>query len=102
MTRTNLTRALWRILIVLFATACLQCSAPRVDHEPASANTGWRKLGPGGGGSTFMPVFSPDSPDRFVVRCDMTGTYITDDGGESYRQVNFPNGTSAYAYAPGN
>ena len=34
------------------------------------------------------------------MRCDMTGSYLTNNGGNSYHQVNFANGASAYAYDP--
>jgi hypothetical protein len=59
-------------------------------------------LGPGGGGATFIPTFSYESTNDFLVRCDMTGAYITTDGGESYHQVNFPNGSTSFAYDPHN
>ena len=62
----------------------------------------WIKLGPGGGGATFIPTFSYDSINKFLVRCDMTGAYLTKDGGESYQQVNFPNGSSSFAFDPHN
>ena len=64
------------------------------------AHNGWEKLGPGGGGFTYMPTFSYNSPDDFLVRCDMTGSYLTRNGGGSYQQINFANGASAYAYDP--
>ena len=35
-----------------------------------------------------------------MVRCDMTGSYLTRNGGFSYDQINFPNGASSYAYDP--
>ncbi|MEJ0031655.1 MAG: hypothetical protein WDO15_15325 [Bacteroidota bacterium] len=54
----------------------------------------WEKIGPGGGGATFIPTFSYESTNEFLVRCDMTGAYITIDGGDSYSQVNFPNGSN--------
>ncbi len=60
----------------------------------------WKKIGPGGGGSTFIPTFSYSSTDDFMIRCDMTGAYITNNGGLSYAQVNFPNGSSSFAYHP--
>jgi len=60
----------------------------------------WEKLGPGGGGATFIPTFSYNTPEHFMVRCDMTGSYLTQDGGQSYDQINFPNGASSYAYDP--
>src|SRR5688572_22926330 len=52
----------------------------------------WSKLGPGGGGSTFLPTFSYHAKEEFLVRCDMTGSYLTNDGGDSYSQINFANG----------
>ena len=63
-------------------------------------NTNWERLGPGGGGSTFTPTFSYSTPDHFLVKCDMTGSYLTTDGGNSYSQINFANGASSYAYDP--
>lgn len=60
----------------------------------------WEKIGPGGGGSTFIPTFSYHSHDKFLVRCDMTGSYITNDGGISYRQINFANGASDFTFDP--
>ncbi len=66
-----------------------------------NVNTNWEILGPGGGGSTFIPTFSYNSPENFLVKCDMTGSNLTNDGGDSYTQINFANGASSYAYDPG-
>ncbi|MEP7106978.1 MAG: hypothetical protein ABI760_03335 [Ferruginibacter sp.] len=74
-------------------------SKTRSNNDPLPAPH-WEKLGPGGGGSTFIPTFSYHSPANFLVRCDMTGSYLTNDGGDSYQQVNFANGASAYAFDP--
>ena len=90
------------IFTLLFALAFLGCSRTSTINEVPVPHEGWKKLGPGGGGSTFMPVFSWSDPENFVVRCDMTGTYFTSNGGESYSQINFANGSSAYAYNPTN
>jgi len=57
-------------------------------------------MGPGGGGSTFLPTFSYNSPDDFLLRCDMTGSYLTKNGGKTYNQINIDNGASAFAYDP--
>lgn len=65
-----------------------------------STHPQWEKLGPGGGGATFIPTFSYESPDKFLLRCDMTGAYLTTDGGNSYSQTNFPNGSSSFAFDP--
>lgn len=89
------------LMIVLLLAVMAGCTGV-TPNESAHSQTHWRKLGPGGGGSTFYPVFSAGNPDFFTVRCDMTGTYITTDGGASYHQANFPNGSSTYAYDPRN
>ncbi len=68
--------------------------------EGGHSENQWRKTGPGGGGATFIPTFSPADDNRFLVKCDMTGSYLTKDGGRSYRQVNFPNGAASFAFHP--
>jgi len=42
-------------------------------------------LGPGGGGAQFYPAVSPHNPSLVLVACDMTGAYISRDGGNSWR-----------------
>jgi photosystem II stability/assembly factor-like uncharacterized protein len=60
----------------------------------------WEKLGPGGGGAVFIPTFSYRSADAFLLRCDMTGSYLSRDGGNSYQQINFAGGASSFAWDP--
>ncbi len=52
----------------------------------------------GGGGTTQHAFISPHTPDMEVEACDMTGAYITLDGGESYRMFNLMTGVSTYAF----
>ena len=74
------------------------CRTGSVENNKNGLN--WEILGPGGGGSTFIPTFSYHTPDNFLVRCDMTGSYLTTDGGLSYRQINFAGGASSFAFDP--
>jgi photosystem II stability/assembly factor-like uncharacterized protein len=67
-----------------------------------SAPPKWERIGPGGGGATFFPTFSYTNPDTFLVRCDMTGSYLTNDGGNSYQQINFTGAASCFAFDPNN
>lgn len=48
----------------------------------------WEIIGPGGGGTMFFPTISPHDPSRVLVYCDMTGSYISDDAGGSWRMFN--------------
>ena len=60
----------------------------------------WQRLGPGGGGAMYIPTVHPTDKDSAVVTCDMTGVYLTRDGGCSWRQINFTGMTRAFAFDP--
>ena len=77
------------ILITLLA---LGAPAPRQDV--------WTVIGPGGGGAMFYPTVSPHDPRTAVVACDMTGSYITHDGGESWRMFNLRQPVRMFAFDP--
>ncbi len=61
---------------------------------------GWRILGPGGGGAQYIPTVKPDDPQTVLVACDMTGSYITRDGGQSWREINLKVWVRAFAFDP--
>ena len=88
-----LKRCLLLILVVL--QSCSQGV-----KQPDEIKEGWTVIGPGGGGSTFIPTFSYHTPNDFLIRCDMTGAYLTRDGGNSYHMINNANGSSCFAYNP--
>ena len=67
-------------------------SAPRHDA--------WRVLGPGGGGAQFYPAVSPHDPNLVLVACDMTGAYISEDGGKSWRMFNLRHPVGFFAFDP--
>jgi photosystem II stability/assembly factor-like uncharacterized protein len=60
----------------------------------------WRIIGPGGGGSMFHPTVSPHDPRTAVVACDMTGSYITHDGGASWRIFNLGDPVEFFVFDP--
>jgi imidazolonepropionase-like amidohydrolase/photosystem II stability/assembly factor-like uncharacterized protein len=72
-----------------------QVNGLKKDQKPQ-----WEKIGPGGGGAIFIPTFSYHRTSDFLLRCDMTGSYLTKNGGKSYDQINFPNGAGSFAYDP--
>lgn len=77
-----------------------RCTQVRKEKTVDRDSRLWQIVGPGGGGATFIPTFSPNKPDHFLVRCDMTGSYLTKNGGLTYQQINFPGGASGYAFDP--
>lgn len=71
-----------------------------VSDGPHDSVSEWEVIGPGGGGSTFLPTISPHDPQVMLLRCDMSGAYLTRDGGQSWRMLNFPGGAQAFAFDP--
>jgi photosystem II stability/assembly factor-like uncharacterized protein len=69
---------------------------------PAQRFDAWRILGPGGGGTMISPTISPRDPAVVLEHCDMTGNYITLDGGRSWRMFNLRAGINTFAFAPDN
>ncbi len=57
-------------------------------HAADGQSGAWRVIGPGGGGAQFTPTVSAVDPNLVLVSCDMTGTYISRDGGNSWRMFN--------------
>ena len=69
-------------------------------RSPRSRLDLWEVIGPGGGGTMTHPTISPHDPNVVLVGCDMTGGYITYDGGESWRMFNLGTGVSSFAFDP--
>jgi photosystem II stability/assembly factor-like uncharacterized protein len=57
-------------------------------------------IGPGGGGAMFHPTVSPHDPKIVVVSSDMTGAYITHDGGKSWRMFNLRGVVKFFVFDP--
>ncbi|MGI8962787.1 MAG: WD40/YVTN/BNR-like repeat-containing protein [Bryobacteraceae bacterium] len=57
-------------------------------------------IGPGGGGAMFNPTISPHDANTVLVSCDMTGSYITHDGGQSWRMFNLRGTVKFFAFDP--
>ncbi len=60
----------------------------------------WRVIGPGGGGAQFYPAISPHDAARVLVACDMTGTYLTENAGASWRMFNLGGTTRFFEWDP--
>lgn len=79
------------ILAIALAT-----SAMTVAERPG----GFVVVGPGGGGAMFHPLISPHDASTAVVACDMTGSYITHDGGHSWRMFNLRGVVRFFVFDP--
>jgi len=76
--------------------ALLACAAPSPRAE------GWRIIGPGGGGSIFHATISPHDSRTALVACDMTGAYLTHDGGATWRIFNLGEPVQFFVFDPTN
>ncbi len=63
---------------------------------------GWKVIGPGGGGAMYHPTISPHTTKDVFVNCDMTGSYLSHDGGESWRMFNLRGVTRQFVFDPVN
>jgi photosystem II stability/assembly factor-like uncharacterized protein len=101
MKRTLIRLTILCLALVVFLTSRL--AIPRAQNGPgysAPRLDAWRILGPGGGGAQFYPAVSPHDPNLVLVACDMTGAYISENGGQSWRMFNLRNPVTFFAFDP--
>jgi photosystem II stability/assembly factor-like uncharacterized protein len=91
----------WSSVLSLIPIA-LAVAAAGQTPGPAPRFDAWKIIGPGGGGAMIDPTISPHDPNLVVEHCDMTGAYITHDGGLSWRMFNLRTGISTFAFDPSN
>ena len=98
--RSNRQATLHIFCIVLFSFACSRAGKDPMGGNDAQAVNSWRVVGAGGGGAMFNPVVSPLNPELALVSCDMTGSYITENGGADWRMFNLRGVVDFYAFDP--
>src|SRR3954464_6897686 len=81
-----------------FGTAALALMISGV--ATAQRPGGFTVVGPGGGGAMFHPLVSPHDPSTALVACDMTGSYISHDGGQSWRMFNLRGVVHFFVFDP--
>ena len=80
--------ALIALSVALALTSGARSSDRGATQHVAARPGQWRVIGPGGGGAQFFPAISPHDSNTVLVACDMTGAYITHDGGRGWRMFN--------------
>jgi len=91
-----MSRALTRVVLALIL-------APLILLQASSSHDNqihWRVIGPGGGGALFDPAVSPYDSNRVLVACDMTGSYLTNDGGQSWHAFNLRGRVRWFVFDP--
>ena len=104
---TNIIGARALVLYVFIAlNGFISCNSSHPNSKPeghTSTDDGkisWRTIGYGGGGAMFYPEVSPYNPGYAFVSCDMSGAYVTYNGGESWRMFNLLGPVRYYVFDP--
>lgn len=71
-----------------------------LSFSPVNPGIHWQVIGPGGGGALFLPTISPTDPNRILVASDMTGAYISDNAGQSWRMFNLRGPVRFFVFDP--
>ena len=87
---------MYRAAIRTLVALVLSCGLASAVQRPGD----FRVIGPGGGGAMFNPTISPHDPNTVLISCDMTGSYITHDGGRSWRMFNLRGVTRFFVFDP--
>lgn len=85
-----------RIRWITIVLAAWLASVPAHAGRPGD----FQVIGPGGGGAMFNPTVSPHDAKEVLVSCDMTGSYITHDGGRSWRMFNLRDPVNFFVFDP--
>ncbi len=89
------------IACIALAAACAsEKDKSTIYRNPNGRMDLWGFAGPGGGGAMFYPAVSPFDPDVAFVSCDMTGSFTTQDGGNSWRMFNLRGVSHFYTFDP--
>jgi photosystem II stability/assembly factor-like uncharacterized protein len=96
--------SLFMIALAGLLVNCSDQSKGKTDQpqNPNGRYDSWDFVGAGGGGAMFNPTVSPHDPDYAYVRCDMTGAYVTYNGGESWRMFNLRSPVRWFVFDPKN
>lgn len=95
----NSMKKLFTFLFIFSLFLFIGCKSP-LQEGKNTKNTGWERIGPGGGGAMFWPAISPHDPDFAMVACDMTGSYVTYDGGKSWTMFNLRGPVRFFTFDP--
>lgn len=90
------------VLLLAFLQSC-QTSNNKLSpksQNPNGRNDSWGFVGIGGGGALFSPTVSPFNPNFAFASCDMTGSFVTYNGGKSWRMFNLHNHVRFFVFDP--
>lgn len=88
-----------RLITIVCFLIIVSCSHKNKHNEDIN-EIKWERVGPGGGGAMFWPAVSPHDPDFAMVACDMTGSYVTYNGGQQWKMFNLRGPVKFFVFDP--
>jgi hypothetical protein len=95
-----------QFIIILFVTSLSLLDSCRSNNE-RNAISGiedktneWKIIGPGAGGGVFIPTISPFDTNFVFSKGDMTGSFVTYDGGKKWNLFNLMSVTQDFEFDP--
>ena len=90
------------IEVVVSASPVPDAMLNAAPSAPSAAlrNDAWVVIGPGGGGAQYIQTISPHGANYVLVRCDMTGIYLSHDAGVTWRMINLRGGARFFVFDP--
>lgn len=80
--------------------ACRERSSGKFSGKDGQQYNQWHVIGPGGGGGVFKPTLSPFNENFVLTHCDMTGAYLSHDGGRTWKMKNLWNVPLDFEFDP--
>ena len=87
-------------LILFLVYSCRSGNSITVKTENDIADKDWNIIGPGAGGGVFIPTISPFDTDLVFTKGDMTGNFVTSDGGKNWKLFNLMAVTQDFEFDP--
>ena len=89
------------VCIMLLTTFIISCGQNvQKSDKFGNQRIEWTHTGIGGGGAQFNPAVSPHNENMAFVSCDMGGSFVTYNGGESWRMFNLGSMVRFFVFDP--
>jgi len=87
-------------ILLVVNTGCNNNKNRSKEGQSLPESIGWKVIGPDGGGGVFLPTISPFDENLVFTHCDMTGAYVSSDGGKNWRMFNLWTVPVDFAFDP--
>jgi photosystem II stability/assembly factor-like uncharacterized protein len=88
------------LTFLLLTCACRDKNSPALKPDNGLAVNEWKIIGPGAGGGVFIPTISPFDTNLVFSKGDMTGAFVTYDGGKNWKLFNLMSVVQDFKFDP--